>query len=363
MKIRIPRTSAFKAHARFPPPESRLFARTPLATFLLPPGSDTLMLLFRLTLAGPRMRCPLCLAAVVSLTLALPVFASTANSTAPAYPRHPAALRTASPCGRIAGHASHTVLAAPAAVPCRATTRSSLRAQARPAHLRTRPVATRAAIASIPRAVAPVARLKPLPPLRGSLESLIRQNQRDEAEGLTRIEDDTQLDQLETTRDIVPLPAGYTLRVNPDLPVNRRYCRPWTRNFLADFARSHFARFHRPLQVNSAVRTVEFQRSLMAVNGNAAPADGDIASPHLTGAAIDIGKKGLSLSEISWMRAWLLPLQTAGKIDVEEEFYQSCFHITVYRSYTSQPFVRPAPPRLTARRRHSTSTLLATGVH
>lgn len=33
------------------------------------------------------------------------------------------------------------------------------------------------------------------------------------------------------------------------------------------------------------------------------------------------------------MRAWLLPLQTAGKIDVEEEFKQSCFHITVYKSY------------------------------
>jgi len=31
------------------------------------------------------------------------------------------------------------------------------------------------------------------------------------------------------------------------------------------------------------------------------------------------------------MRAYLLPLQTAGKIDVEEEFYQSCFHITVYK--------------------------------
>ncbi len=76
------------------------------------------------------------------------------------------------------------------------------------------------------------------------------------------------------------------------------------------------------------------------MNGNAAPAEGDIASPHLTGAAIDIGKKGLSLSEISWLRAWLLPLQTAGKIDVEEEFYQACFHITVYRSYAPPP-----PPR------------------
>jgi len=31
------------------------------------------------------------------------------------------------------------------------------------------------------------------------------------------------------------------------------------------------------------------------------------------------------------MRAWLLPLEKAGEIDVEEEFRQSCFHITVYK--------------------------------
>ena len=33
------------------------------------------------------------------------------------------------------------------------------------------------------------------------------------------------------------------------------------------------------------------------------------------------------------MRTWLLPLQKAGKIDVEEEFQQACFHITVYKAY------------------------------
>jgi hypothetical protein len=199
--------------------------------------------------------------------------------------------------------------------------------------------------------------------MRGSLESLMRQNQRDEAEGLVRIEDDAQLDRLEASRDIVPVPASYLLRVNPDLPTNRRYCRPWTAHFLADLAHSHYARFHHALQVNSAVRTVEFQRALLQVNGNAAPADGDIASPHLTGAAVDIGKKGMSFSELAWMRAWLLPLQTAGKIDVEEEFYQSCFHITVYSGYAPPTPLRTAPPRMVAHRHHSSTTLLAAGVH
>jgi hypothetical protein len=290
---------------------------------------------------------------LASPIFASPVFASTVSHPAPVHHRHRAHLSrvAASHCGAVAGHATHTVLATPASVSCHAT----LAPYAHTANLATQPVTTHATIK-------PIARIHFVPPLRGSLESLMRQNQRDEAEGLVRIEDDAQLDQLEASRDIVPVPASYSLRVNPDLPLNRRYCRPWTANFLSDLARSHYARFHRALQVNSAVRTVEFQRALLAVNGNAAPADGDIASPHLTGAAVDIGKKGMSFSELSWMRAWLLPLQTAGKIDVEEEFYQACFHITVYRGYAPPASARPAP-RMIAHRRHTTTTLLAAGVH
>jgi hypothetical protein len=183
-----------------------------------------------------------------------------------------------------------------------------------------------------------------LPALVGSHESLVRQNERTEADGLTRIEDDAQLNELRREKALVAVPVSAQLRINEGLPANRRYCRPWTARFLADLARAHAMRFRRSLQVNSAVRTVAYQRSLMAVNGNAAPADGDIASPHLTGATVDIAKKGLSMSEVSWMRAYLLPLEQAGKIDVEEEFYQSCFHITVYKSYA--PLSMPAQPRV-----------------
>jgi Family of unknown function (DUF5715) len=179
-----------------------------------------------------------------------------------------------------------------------------------------------------------------LPPLVGSRESLVRQNERTESDGLQRIEDDAQLNELRREKALVPVPVSLQLRINEALPMNRRYCRPWTAKFLSDVARAHAMRFRRSLQVNSAVRTVEYQRHLMSVNGNAAPADGDIASPHLTGATIDIAKKGLSMSEVSWMRAYLLPLEQAGKIDVEEEFYQACFHITVYKSYAP-----PASPR------------------
>ena len=37
------------------------------------------------------------------------------------------------------------------------------------------------------------------------------------------------------------------------------------------------------------------------------------------------------------MRNWLLQEQLASNVDVEEEFRQSCFHITVYKSYGGSP--------------------------
>jgi hypothetical protein len=132
---------------------------------------------------------------------------------------------------------------------------------------------------------------------------------------------------------LVPVPTSIALIINGNLPVNHRYCRPWTALFLSDLARSHAAEFRRPLEVSSAVRTIAYQKRLMEINGNAAAAEGDIVSPHLTGATIDIAKSPLSRQEIAWMRTHLLPLEQAGKIDVEEEFQQACFHITVYKSY------------------------------
>jgi len=179
-------------------------------------------------------------------------------------------------------------------------------------------------------------------PLKGSRESLVRQNTRADEDGLTRIEDDDALAEMRRGGDLVALPVNSGLTVDPRLPANRRYCRSWTADFLADMSRAHFTRFRSPLQVNSAVRTVEYQRHLRGINGNAAPAEGDIASPHLTGATIDIGKRGMSMAQIGWMRAYLLPLQSKGRIDVEEEFQQACFHITVYKVYSPAVAATPA---------------------
>jgi hypothetical protein len=179
-------------------------------------------------------------------------------------------------------------------------------------------------------------------PLRGSHESLVHQNEMAEADGLERILDDADLEDRISHGSLVPVPISAELHINTDLPENRRYCRPWTAKFLTDLSHAHSARFAgTALEVTSAVRTVEYQRRLRMINGNAASADGDIASPHLTGGTIDIAKAGMTAREIGWMRAWLIPLEQQGKIDVEEEFRQSCFHISVYKSY-SEPNVKPA---------------------
>jgi hypothetical protein len=178
-------------------------------------------------------------------------------------------------------------------------------------------------------------------PLRGNRASLERQNERLEAEGLERIEDENDLAARIAHHLLVPVPASDALIVNGNLLANHRYCRPWTARFLSDLAAAHDAEFHRPLEVSSAVRTVQYQKRLMQVNGNAAPAVGDVVSPHMTGAAVDIAKDNLSRAEMAWMRRHLLALEGAGKIDVEEEFQQSCFHITVYKNYL--PTYHPAP--------------------
>ncbi len=170
-------------------------------------------------------------------------------------------------------------------------------------------------------------------PLRGTRASLMRQNERDEAEGLHRIQDEAQLEEMVSDHQLVHLPLGMGLHADEHLAADRQYVRPWTAHFLMDLARAHEERFHDPLIVTSAVRPERYQAHLLMINGNAAPATGVIASPHEFGATIDIGKKGMRMSEIAWMRGYLLLLQEAGKIDVEEEFHQACFHITVYDNY------------------------------
>jgi hypothetical protein len=183
-------------------------------------------------------------------------------------------------------------------------------------------------------------------PLKGTHEILVHQNTMADDEGLERIQDDDDLRRLRAAHLLVDFPETAGLHINPELAANRRCARLWTVRFASDIGQAYYARFHEPLQVNSAVRTVAYQLRLQRTNGNAAAINGEAASPHLTGQAMDLGKRGMTLAQIAWMRAYLLPMMQAGKIDVEEEFQQACFHISVYRAYLpGNPTRRRGTPR------------------
>jgi hypothetical protein len=177
-------------------------------------------------------------------------------------------------------------------------------------------------------------RLRWNPVFRPSRESLLLQNQEIDRMDLPRIQDDAELEQLKASEDLVPIVAGQSLRFDPRLDPDRRYCRPWTREFLDDLSAAYYKQFHGQIQVNSAVRTVKVQKKLRRHNRNAAPAEGEIASSHLAGLTVDIQRRGLSREQIKWMQDYMLPLKEQGLIEPEEERHQWVFHVMVSGRYT-----------------------------
>jgi hypothetical protein len=103
--------------------------------------------------------------------------------------------------------------------------------------------------------------------------------------------------------------------------------------FLDDLSRDYYKQFRTPIQVNSAVRTVEQQRKLRRHNGNAAPEVGETASSHLAGITVDITKRGMSRKQHKWMADYLAKLKTDGVIEPEEERRQPVFHVMVSDRY------------------------------
>lgn len=169
--------------------------------------------------------------------------------------------------------------------------------------------------------------------LRGSRASQEKQNREADREKLSRIEDDAQLERLKKGGLLVKLPETKTVIVDERLESKWRWCRRWTTAFLRDLGREYYAKFHEPIQVNSAVRTVEYQNALRKRNGNATSANGKRRSSHLTGATIDLAKRDMSSAEKKWIRRKLLDLEKRNLIEATEEGGQPCFHVMVFKNY------------------------------
>lgn len=171
------------------------------------------------------------------------------------------------------------------------------------------------------------------PVFRPSHESLLRQNEEIDRLELPRIQDDEQLEELKASGDLVPIVPSEALRIAPQLPENRRYCRPWTLDFLNDLSRDYYKEFHQQMQVNSAVRTVKVQEKLRKHNRNAAPYEGDTASSHLAGITVDIQRRGMTRKQVQWVEQYMVPLREMSLIEPEEERHQWVFHVMVSGRY------------------------------
>jgi len=172
------------------------------------------------------------------------------------------------------------------------------------------------------------------PMFRPSHESLLRQNAEIDRIDLPRIQDDDQLEELKASGALVPIVESDSLKIEHRLDPARRYCRPWTRDFLEDLSQAYYNRFHAQIQVNSAVRTVKVQKKLRRHNRNAAPAEGETASSHLAGVTVDLQRRGLSKDQLHFVQRYLFYLRELGLVEPEEERRHWCFHVMVSDRYS-----------------------------
>ena len=172
------------------------------------------------------------------------------------------------------------------------------------------------------------------PLFRPSHESLLIQNAEIDRLELLRIQDDTELEALKADGSLLPIIPTESLKIEPSLDPSRRYCRPWTLDFVNDLSQAYYNRFHAQIQLNSAVRTVKVQRKLRRRNRNAAPAEGDTASSHLAGLTVDLQRRGMTRDQIQWMEHYLFYMKALGLVEPEEERRHWCFHIMVSGHYS-----------------------------
>ena len=172
------------------------------------------------------------------------------------------------------------------------------------------------------------------PVLKGSIDSMTRQNEEIDRLQLPRIADQEQLLELERTQELVPVLESQSLRWSTGIQADKRYARPWTNQFLQDMSEAYYKEFRTPLQVNSAVRTMEQQQKLRRHNRNAAPETGEHASSHLAGITVDLAKRGLTRSQHQWIETYLKNLRDQGLVEAAEERRQACFHVMVSDRYT-----------------------------
>jgi uncharacterized protein YcbK (DUF882 family) len=169
--------------------------------------------------------------------------------------------------------------------------------------------------------------------LRATRQSQIIQNQQADQDQLSRMEDQQMIERFARLQLLVSVENRTREFYVHNIPGERRYLRPWAKLFLERLSRQYHSRFRSPLRITSLVRTEDHQRKLQRRNPNAAAPSGEKRSAHLTGACVDISKKGMSRDQMRWIREVLSSLKAKGYLYAVEEFKIPNFHIMVHRDY------------------------------
>jgi LAS superfamily LD-carboxypeptidase LdcB len=156
--------------------------------------------------------------------------------------------------------------------------------------------------------------------------SLSAQNAEADRLHLPRIQTKNELHEIVQNGELAQV-CTPALRVKPT--GDHAYLRPWAAVLAESLAEDFYEQAHVQLTLTSGIRTVQEQRSLRRWNHNAAAPAGPQASVHTTGIAFDISRTGLSRAQQKWLEVHLWYLQQTGKVIVEEEQKQPCFHIVV----------------------------------
>ena len=124
----------------------------------------------------------------------------------------------------------------------------------------------------------------------------------------------------------------------PELPLDRRFARPWVREYILSVARdlesylkAEHAAYELPLlRIPSVVRSFDVQNNLVR-SGRSPAGCGSlpICSTHTTGSTIDISVRFLSLKEFVWLEHRLREDRKAGKIIMIYEVFGGHFHMFV----------------------------------
>lgn len=167
----------------------------------------------------------------------------------------------------------------------------------------------------------------------GKYGSVARQNQLAKRDKLSRLPTLNRIRRFAKAGYLRSLSTGNFL-IDAAIPEERRYARPWTIEFLNDLNDSLRINYGINLIVTSCVRDAAKQRQLQRRYGKgAAPAKGENASTHLTGAACDFSDRNLGSKEISYIKRILDPLEKSCMIDEKPHGPDFHFHVFVSRTY------------------------------